>query len=80
MKLKCKKCGSRNTFILTREQLSKAMDKPKSALGTAGIIADPAYIIRMVLAVVSLASKVLEKEKNKVEYVLCEDCGYYEKL
>ena len=84
MSLKCKECGSRDTTIVTRKQLSKALDKPEGSLGSAGLVVDPVMVINAILALIALASQALnylkEKEKNEVEYVICKDCGYYEKL
>lgn len=75
--LLCKKCGSRNAFITTKGRLEKTFGAPVGAVG----LVHPTVIvetIRILMIVVEAIRDWLKDENTK--YVVCSECGHYEKL
>lgn len=75
--LLCKKCGSRNVFITTKGRLEKAFGTPVGAYG----LVHPTIIVAAIgiLKIVVEAIRDWLKDEN-TKYVVCSECGHYEKL
>lgn len=76
-KLLCKKCGSRNTFITTKGRLEEAFGEQVGAVG----VIPPTVIVAALGILKVVVGAILDwlKDEN-TKYIVCSDCGHYEKL
>lgn len=76
MGLRCKNCHSTNTIVLPKKQI----EKHQGEIGASGII-NPNILIILLIEILIFIDSILDKIfKNQERYVVCKDCGYYEKL
>ncbi len=76
--LKCKKCGEIAAYVIPKDKLQEAYGS--DSLGTAGTM-NAVNLERLFDIVLDIIERVLDwftKEDEK--YVVCKNCGYYEKL
>ena len=76
MSLKCRKCGSRNTKITSAKKLAEATGNSNIANTVSGFVS-PNQILDIIKKFFDWLS---EKEKNNAMFVVCQDCGYYERV
>ena len=79
MEMQCKKCGSANTVLADAKQFASRTGQ----LGVAGFI-DPTTLAEILAAIVAAIGAVLTylglKEKNKKLILVCQNCGWWEKI
>ena len=85
MSLQCRKCGSRNTEIVSAKKLSDKIGNKSLMTANAGfLVVDPVIIAEALKAIFQVLGKLFdylkEKEKNKRKVVICKDCGYWERV
>ena len=85
MSLQCRKCGSRNTEIVSAKKLSDKIGNKSLMTANAGfLVVDPVIIAEALKAIFQVLGKLFdylkEKEKNKRKIVICKDCGYWERV
>lgn len=83
MSLACHKCGSKKTTIIKAKDLAKATNDPSVLTAGAGAI-NPTIILKIIEVLAEIFMKVFDwKQKSKEgnhNIILCEECGYWERL
>jgi len=84
MSLQCHKCESKNTEIVSAEELSNETGDKTPLSGAAMGAIDPTLVAVALKSIFQALGKLFgfleEKEKNKRKVVVCKDCGYWEKV
>jgi hypothetical protein len=76
MGLRCKNCNSTNTIVLPKKEI----EKHQGEIGASGFI-NQITLLTLLKEILELIISILDKIfKNQERYVVCKDCGYYEKL
>jgi hypothetical protein len=81
MKLKCHRCEAKNTVLVRKSCLERAVGGGP-LVGAWGIVADPLMILATIAGVVAAIYAYLQyKLLRQSELVcLCRDCGYWERV
>lgn len=78
--LRCEKCGSRNTVIISKKDAAEVCKDPNIIYSKAGVI-DPKMIIEIIKLIgkilVPLISIFKDSIKKNQKIILCKDCGYW---
>jgi len=85
MGIQCNKCASRNTIVVKAKDLAKRTSDNSVLTGMSGTVAgDPAVLLEILKGIVQFLGKLFgwleEKEKNDRQVVVCQDCGYWERV
>ena len=79
-KLKCSSCGQKTAFVTTKGNLEKITDTPISST-TGMVIVTPEVLNGLIDLFKTIFNKIFGWfEDNNQKYVICKNCGFYEKL
>lgn len=78
--LRCEKCGSRNTVIISKKEAAEACKDPTIMCSKSGTI-DLKIIVDILKLIVEIFSSLLSVFKDSIKnnnqkIILCKDCGY----